>query len=397
MLLLLALLFSCFCYHLAKQRIIFLTSHYHIKAKSLPGYYGISIAIWNLLAAIFAIIVMWLCTHLGYKINYAYGYLAVISIFFTLLVYIFAALKGRFRAQMHFELLIKWLLNIAAIVSILITISIFLTILFEAIKFFNIVSIEDFIFGTKWSPQAAGLSDESVFGVLPVLTGTLLITFIAILVAIPLGLLSAIYLTEYTSKTTRNIIKPMLEILAGIPTVVYGYFAALVMGPFIRVMGEALGLNVATESALAAGLVMGIMIIPFILSLTDDAIAAVPQNLRDAALALGSTKAEMTLKVVIPAASSGITSAILLAISRAIGETMIVTMAAGINANLTMNPLEAVTTFTAQIVALLVGDQEFDSPKTLSAFALALTLFLLTLCLNLWAMIVIKKHEKNIR
>ncbi len=395
MLLALAFLFSFFCYHLAKRRIIFLTSRYRIKARSLPGYYGINIAIWNLSASILAMFIIWVCEVLGYQVNYAYGYLAVISIFTILLVYIFAALKGRFRAQSYFELTLKWLLNLAALVSILLTISILFTILFESIKFFNLVPIEQFILGTKWSPQSADFSNENVFGVLPVLTGTLLITFIAMVVAIPLGLLSAIYLTEYTSKSARNIIKPSLEILAGIPTVVYGYFAVLIMGPFIRAVGEKVGLDVSTESALSAGLVMGIMIIPFILSLSDDAIAAVPQNLRDAALALGSTKAEMITKVVLPAASSGITSAILLAISRAVGETMIVTMAAGMNARLTLNPLESVSTFTAQIVALLVGDQEFDSPKTLSAFALALTLFIITLFLNLWAMIVIKRNKKR--
>ena len=395
MLLALAFLFSFFCYHLAKRRIIFLTSRYRIKARSLPWYYGINIAMWNLSASILAILIMWISESLGYQVNYAYGYLAIISIFTVLLVYIFAALKGRFRAQSYFELTLKWLLNLAALVSILITVSILFTILFESIKFFNLIPIEQFILGTKWSPQSADFVDENVFGVLPVLTGTLLITLIAMLVAIPLGLLSAIYLTEYTSKSARNIIKPSLEILAGIPTVVYGYFAALVMGPLIRMVGESIGLEVSTESALSAGLVMGIMIIPFILSLSDDAIAAVPQNLRDAALALGSTKAEMITKVVLPAASSGITSAILLAISRAVGETMIVTMAAGMNARLTLNPLESVSTFTAQIVALLVGDQEFDSPKTLSAFALALTLFIITLFLNLWAMIVIKRNKKR--
>ncbi len=395
MLFALAFLFSFLCYHLAKRRIIFLTSRYRIKARSLPGYYGINIAIWNLSASILAMLIMWVCEVLSYQVNYAYGYLAVISIFTVLLVYIFAALKGRFRAQSYFELTLKWLLNLAALASILLTIAILFTIIFESIKFFNLVPIEQFILGAKWSPQSADLTDENVFGVLPVLTGTFLITFIAMLVAIPLGLLSAIYLTEYTSKSVRNIIKPSLEILAGIPTVVYGYFALLIMGPFIRAAGQKIGLDVSTESALSAGLVMGIMIIPFILSLSDDAIAAVPQNLRDAALALGSTKAEMITKVVLPAASSGITSAILLAISRAVGETMIVTMAAGMNARFTLNPLESVSTFTAQIVALLVGDQEFDSPKTLSAFALALTLFIITLFLNLWAMIVIKRNKKR--
>jgi phosphate transport system permease protein len=378
---------------MAKIRIIFLASRYRIKIRSLPEYYGINVAFWNLLASSIAIIAMLLYEWFGYPVNYAYGYLAVISIFMMLVVYIFAALKGKFRAQYHFEKLFKFLLNVASLISILLTISILFTILFEAVKFFSIIPIEKFILGTQWSPQSA--DDENVYGVIPVLTGTLLITFIAMLVALPLGLLSAIYLTEYTNKNTRDLIKPILEILAGIPTVVYGYFAVLIVGPFIRLVGEKLGLEVSTESALSAGLVMGIMIIPFILSLSDDAIAAVPQNLRDAALALGSTKAEMIIKVILPAAGSGITSAVLLAISRAVGETMIVTMAAGMNAKLTLNPLESVSTFTAQIVTLLVGDQEFDSPKTLSAFALALALFVITLFLNIWAVIVVKRQKKQ--
>ncbi|MCT4634838.1 MAG: phosphate ABC transporter permease subunit PstC [Rickettsiales bacterium] len=391
MLLLCAFLFSLFCYHIAKKRIIFLSSRYRIKTRSLPEYYGINIATWNLSASILAILTLHIFTYFGYVVNEVYGYLAIMSITTILVIYIFAALRGKFRAQMYFELTLKKILNVASLVSILLTLSILFTILFEACQFFNIIPIEDFLLGLKWSPQDHGQN----FGVIPVLSGTLLITAIAMFIAIPLGLLSAIYLTEYTTKKTRDIIKPILEILAGIPTIVYGYFAILIMGPAIRMMGEALGLEVSTESALAAGLVMGIMITPFILSLSDDAITAVPQNLRDAALALGSTRAEMIVKVVLPSASSGIISAVLLAISRAIGETMIVVMAAGINAKLTFNPLEAVTTFTAQIVALLVGDQEFDSPKTLSAFALALALFIITLFLNIWALIIIKRNRKR--
>jgi phosphate transport system permease protein len=391
MLLLCTFLFSFFCYHLAKKRIIFLSTRYRIKMRSLPEYYGINIATWNLSASVLAILSLQICTYFGYIVNEAYGYLAIISITTILIIYIFAALRGKFRAQMYFELTLKRLLNVASFVSILLTLSILFTILFEAFKFFSVIPIEEFLLGFKWSPQDSGQS----FGVIPILVGTLLITSIAMFIAIPLGLLSAIYLTEYTTKRTRDIIKPILEILAGIPTIVYGYFAILIMGPAIRTLGESLGLEVSTESALAAGLVMGIMITPFILSLSDDAIAAVPQNLRDAALALGSTRAEMIIKVVLPSASSGVISAVLLAISRAIGETMIVVMAAGINAKLTLNPLEAVTTFTAQIVALLVGDQEFDSPKTLSAFALALALFIITLFLNIWALIIIRRNRKR--
>lgn len=387
MLLALIFFFSFLCYALAKKRIVFLISHYRVKTKSLPGYYGISIASWNFLTSSLMIITLSILEYFGLVINESYKYIALFSIFLILVVYIFASLKGKYRAQLHFEKTIEWLLKLASAVSILLSLAILITILLEAFKFFNLVPIDQFLLGTKWSPQ------QEKFGVIPVITGTLLITFIAMMVALPLGILSAIFLAEYTSTNTRTIIKPIIEILAGIPTIVYGYFAVLVMGPFIRTIGEYFGLSISTESALAAGLVMGIMIIPFVLSLVDDAVTAVPQNLRDAALALGSTKAETILKIILPAASSGIISAILLAVSRAVGETMIVVMAAGINAKLTLNPLDSVTSFTAQIVALLVGDQEFDSAKTLSAFALALSLFIFTLFLNIWAIITMKRNR----
>lgn len=392
--LLLAIVFSICCYYFAKKRIIFLTTHYQKKARSLPEYYGLNMAIWNLLGSLIVLLIIHFFKYSGYIANESYEYLAIISIFIVLLVYILAALKARFRAQLYFESTVKLVLNIAALISIFLSIAIIFTIIFEAVHFFNLVPIEQFLLGFKWSPQSVDYNKSPSFGMIPVLTGTLLIIFIAMLVAIPLGLISAIYLTEYTKSSTRNIIKPILELLAGIPTIVYGYFAALTMGPFIRNLGEFLGLNVTTESALAAGIVMGIMIIPFILSFSDEAIFAVPQNIRDASLALGSTKAEMIIKVVLPAASPGIISSIILAISRAVGETMIVTMAAGINANLTLNPFNTVSTFTAQIVTLLVGDQEFDSPKTLAAFALALVLFIITLFLNILAIITIKRQKK---
>lgn len=388
MLILLVFLLSFFCYYLAKRRINFLVTQYQIKPRSLPGYYGINIAAWNLSASILAIIFIYLLKYFDFPVNPVYGYLAVISIFFVLTVYIFAALKGRFRAQFYFELTIRRILNFAALASIFITIAILFSVIFESIEFFKLVPIEEFLLGKKWLPQSGA------FGIIPVLTGTLLITFIAMCVAVPLGLYSAIYLTEYANKNLRNLVKPILEILAGIPTIVYGYFAALIVGPFIRNIGEFFGLNVSTESALAAGLVMGIMIIPFIVSLSDDAIAAVPQTLRDASLALGSTKAETIKKVVLLAAKPGIIGAILLAVSRAIGETMIVAMAAGMDARLTANPLESVSTFTVQIASLLVGDQEFDNPKTLSAFALALALFIITLCINLYALVIMGRAKK---
>ena len=250
-----------------------------------------------------------------------------------------------------------------------------------------------------WSPQIAIREDQvgssGAFGSLPVLSGTLLITFIAMFIAVPIGLFSAIYLSDYAHRKVRNIVKPALEILAGVPTVVYGFFAALTMGPFIRNIGEALGLNIVSESALSAGLVMGVMIIPFISSLSDDVINAVPQRLKDGSYALGTTKSETMRQVILPAALPGIVGSILLAVSRAIGETMIVVMAAGMAAKLTANPFEAVTTVTVQIVTLLVGDQEFDSPKTLAAFALGLELLILTLFLNLAALNIVKKYREK--
>ncbi|KRT58213.1 phosphate ABC transporter permease subunit PstC, partial [endosymbiont of Ridgeia piscesae] len=230
---------------------------------------------------------------------------------------------------------------------------------------------------------------------IPLFAGTLLISFIAMLVAVPIGLMSAIYLSEYAGRRLRAIAKPVLEILAGIPTVVYGFFAALTVAPFIRNSGGLLGLDVSSESALAAGLVMGIMIIPFVSSLSDDVINAVPQALRDASYGLGATRSETIRQVIIPAALPGIVGGILLAVSRAIGETMIVVMAAGLSANLTANPLQSVTTVTVQIVTLLVGDQEFDSPKTLAAFALGLLLFVVTLVLNLVALHVVRKYREQ--
>ena len=297
------------------------------------------------------------------------------------------------------EKIIKILLVAASLFSILITGAIVFSVIYESWQFFKIIPIHEFLFGKQWSPQIAMRADQAgssgAFGAVPLFVGTGLITVIAMLVAGPLGLFSAIYLSEYATRSFRSYVKPALEILAGIPTVVYGYFAALTIAPLIRNSGEALGLNVASESALAAGFVMGIMIIPYVLSLSDDVINSVPQSLRDASYGLGATKSETIKRVVIPSALPGIMGAMLLGISRAVGETMIVVMAAGLSANLTINPLESVTTVTVQIVTLLTGDQEFDSPKTLSAFALGLTLFIVTLFLNLVALRIVKKYREK--
>lgn len=307
--------------------------------------------------------------------------------------------KPTFKARFIVERFVMVLLIGSALVAILTTIGIVASLAFESIRFFQQVDVTDFLFGLHWNPQTALRADQvsgsNSFGFIPLLAGTLLITFVAMCVAIPLGLMSAIYMSDYASPYFRSFAKPALEILAGIPTVVYGFFAILVVAPFIRDSSESFGIVASTESALAAGLVMGIMIIPFVSSLSDDVIHAVPQRLRDGSYGLGATRFETIWKVVLPAALPGIVGSFLLALSRAIGETMIVVMAAGMAANLTINPLEAVTTVTVQIVHLLVGDQEFDSAKTLAAFALGLTLLLITLILNIIALSVVKKYRQK--
>jgi len=316
-----------------------------------------------------------------------------------------ALISKPFRARNHVERFVTVVLLICAAVAVLTTVGIVLSVATETYRFFfdphlrGKPGVFDFLFGTEWNPQEALRADQgdirAAFGFIPLLTGTLLITFIAICVAGPLGLFSAIYLSEYATHRFRAFAKPILEVLAGIPTVVLGFFAALTVAPHIRGWGEYLGLNVASESALAAGLVMGMMVIPFISSLSDDVINAVPQSLRDGAYALGSTRSETIKRVVLPAALPGIVSAFMLAISRAIGETMIVVMAAGLAANLTFNPLEAVTTITVQIKTILVGDQEFDSAKTLAAFALGFVLFFVTLLLNIIALQVVRRYREQ--
>ncbi len=308
-------------------------------------------------------------------------------------------IKPELRARNQVEKMIRWIMIGCASIAILTTIGIIFSVAFEAILFFKAVPMTEFMFGTHWSPQQAIREDQvggsGSFGAVPLFVGTLLISFIALIVAVPLGLMSAIYLSEYATARFRSIAKPMLEILAGIPTVVYGFFAALTVAPWIREVGESFGLNPASESALAAGLVMGVMIIPFVSSLSDDVINAVPQAMRDGSYGMGATHSETIRQVVIPAALPGIVGGVLLAASRAIGETMIVVMAAGLSANLTINPLEAVTTVTVQIVTLLTGDQEFDSPKTLAAFALGLGLFVTTLVLNVISLHVVRKYREQ--
>ncbi|MCG7867283.1 MAG: phosphate ABC transporter permease subunit PstC [gamma proteobacterium symbiont of Stewartia floridana] len=303
------------------------------------------------------------------------------------------------RARNRVEKAINFFLLSSSTLAIFTTIGIVLSVLFESMRFFQQIPVTEFLFGLEWSPQTAIRPDQvgssGVFGSVPLFAGTMLITLIAMIVAVPIGLMSAIYMAEYAGKRFRTLAKPVLEVLAGIPTVVYGFFAALTVAPFFRDMGTNIGLTVSSESALAAGVVMGIMIIPFVSSLSDDVINAVPQAMRDGAYGLGATRSETIRNVIIPAALPGIVGGVLLAVSRAIGETMIVVMAAGLSANLSANPLEAVTTVTVQIVTLLVGDQEFDSAKTLAAFALALVLFVITLALNMIALHIVRKYREQ--
>lgn len=317
----------------------------------------------------------------------------------TLAVLAWTRLSPTLRARPAVEAVVRTGFAACSLIAILATIGIVLSLIFEAARFFERVPPLDFLFGLQWSPQTAIRADQvgssGAFGAVPVFAGTLLITAIAMAVAVPIGLFSAVYMSEYASERARSLLKPLLEILAGIPTVVYGFFAALSVGPLIRGFGERLGISVASESALAAGLIMGVMIIPFVSSLSDDVISAVPRSLREASLGLGATPSETIRRVVLPAALPGIVGAVLLAVSRAIGETMIVVMAAGLAANLTLNPFAAVTTVTVQIVTLLVGDQEFDSAKTLAAFALGLVLFLVTLALNVVALYVVRRYREQ--
>ena len=451
-LLFLLLLISSYAFHIGRQRSRQLVDGKVKNLHSLPSYYGYYTALWSLLPPL-ALVFLWiafetsvinnmvlaslpnansdmptelkglLINDLNNALGGNYGdakpelkdsveYLRNLKIrsnwllsFLAISLALLGAFFGRshitkeHRARNQVERTAMAFLVGSSLIAILTTLGIVLSVLFESIRFFDKVPVTDFLFGLQWSPQIAMRADQAgsagAFGAVPLFTGTLLISSIALIVAVPIGLMSAIYLAEYASLKFRSVAKPLLEILAGIPTVVYGFFAVLTVAPYIRELGTDLGLNVSSESALAAGLVMGIMIIPFVSSLSDDFINAVPQSLRDGAYALGATQSETIRQVVIPAALPGIVGGILLAASRAIGETMIVVMAAGLAANLTANPLEAVTTVTTQIVTLLVGDQEFDSPKTLAAFALGLVLFLVTLVLNIIALHIVRKYREQ--
>jgi phosphate transport system permease protein len=368
---------------------------------SLPNYHGFFVAICAVLPPAFILLLLlaWgasgpLGSGLSPALLAAVGVVVLVAV-----LLVRRRVSVDLQARFWVEGAVQVSLMACSGVAIFVTIGIILSLAFEAYRFFTLVPLSDFLFGLQWSPQTALRADQvgssGSFGAVPVFAGTLLITGIAMTVAVPTGLFSAIYLSEFAGPRARAILKPLLEILAGVPTVVYGFFAALTVGPFLRDAGAVFGLSVASESALAAGGIMGVMIIPFVSSLSDDVIRAVPQSLREGSLALGATEAETIRQVVLPAALPGIASAVLLALSRAIGETMIVVMAAGLAAKLTANPLEAVTTVTVQIVTLLVGDQEFDSAKTLAVFALGLVLFFVTLCLNVVALMIVRKYRER--
>ncbi len=308
-------------------------------------------------------------------------------------------LAPRFRARNAVERGLSGFMIFCSVIAVLTTAGIISSLVYESWAFFEMVPPADFFFGLKWEPQIAMRPDQiagaGAFGAIPVFVGTIVISAIAMLVAVPIGIFTAIYLVEYAHDRVRASVKPMLEILAGVPTVVYGFFAVLTVAPAIRNAGGLIGVGVSPNSALAAGLVMGVMIIPFVSSLSDDAIRAVPRTMRDGSLAMGATRAETMTKVLLPAALPGIMGGVLLALSRAIGETMIVVMAAGLIASLNVNPLESVTTVTVQIVSLLTGDTAFDSPKTLAAFALGLVLFVVTLILNVVALTIVRRYREQ--
>ncbi len=366
------------------------------RAHSIPSYHGYFSA-WIVAFIAVGVIALW-TTFSGALPEFMFPAMMLGAMALGFII-INRLLTPTFRARNHVERFVGGVLMICSGVAVLTTFGIVLSLVFESLRFFDQVPILDFLTGLNWSPQTALREDQigqsGSFGAVPIFAGTFMITAVAIFIAGPIGLLIAVYLSEYATKRTRATVKPMVEILAGIPTIVYGFFALLTVGPAIRNFAEGFGLSVPTQSAIAAGSVMGVMIIPFISSLSDDVINAVPQTLRDGSLALGATKSETMTKVIFPAALPGIIGAFLLAVSRAIGETMIVVMAAGRAANLTGNPFEAVTTVTVQIVSLLTGDQEFDSAKTLAAFALGLVLFVFTLVLNIIALLIVRKYRER--
>ncbi len=335
------------------------------------------------------------------KISHTVGSVIALVIAIAGLVFGLSGIKRRMRARNNVERIVLWGLVASSGIAILTTIGIVFSVLFQTVTFFQSIAPMDFFFGTVWDPRfaAAGSGGEvGQFGLIPLLAGTLYIAFVAMLFAVPVGLFSAIYMAEYASPRVRTVVKPLLELLAGIPTIVYGFFALITVGPFLRDLSAAIAGGqgfIMAQSVLTAGLVMGVMLIPFVSSLSDDIITSVPRSLRDGSLGLGATRSETIKRVVLPAALPGIVGALLMTASRAIGETMIVVLAAGVAARLTANPFEAMTTITVKIVNQLTGDLEFDSPQTLVAFALGITLFVLTLIMNIFALYIVRKYREQ--
>jgi len=375
------------------------------RLNSPPSFYGWYVIVWMFLPAI-GVSAVFAVLHMAGILSVPapvvlVGVLALVAAAGGLALH---RVRASLRARKIVEDVIRWLLFIATCISVFTTVGIVLSVVFEAVKFFNMVSLWEFLTGTTWSPGSAFLegagrggeqSSKAEFGSVPIFAGTFMITFIAMCVALPVGLFSAIFMSEYAGRNLRGVAKPALEVLAGIPTVVYGFFAAITVSPFIVYIAETLGLEAAYTNALSPGIVMGIMIIPFISSLSDDVISSIPQSLREGSFALGTTRSETIKHVVLPAAFPGIVSAFLLGVSRALGETMIVVMAAGLRPNLAWNPLEGMTTVTVRIVDALTGDLAFDSAETLSAFALGLTLLVVTLMLNIVSSIVIRRFKQQ--
>ncbi|MGE4266197.1 MAG: phosphate ABC transporter permease subunit PstC [Deferribacterales bacterium] len=372
---------------------------------SRPAHYGWYSVIWM---AVPSLAVSFIFTILGsskiFKVPFTMHITTILLVAALGLWYAQKKITQNLKARNFIEKTIKVMLITASLVSILTTIGIVFSILFESMKFFSQVNFFSFITGTEWDPDTAFLAGagrdasnaaQAQFGSVPIFAGTFMITTIALLVAVPVGLFSAIFMSEYASNRIRSWVKPILEILAGIPTVVYGFFAAITVSPLVVKLAESVGLQADYTNALSPGIVMGIMIIPFVSSLSDDVINAIPQNMREGSLALGMTRSETMKHVLLPAAMPGIVSAVLLALSRAIGETMIVVMAAGLQPRLSWNPLDGMTTVTVRIVDALTGDQSFDSLETLSAFGLGFVLLVITLMLNIVSRIVIRKFRKQ--
>ena len=378
---------ACLGYLLAKQRAIALSGGDIRSLAALPHQYGLN--------TLLAITVPSLAVLLGGALAGGGSMLGwiVIGVATLCLIGSLAQISHDYRARTHAESWIKLLLIGASVIAILTTVGIVFSMLFETRNFFTQYSWQDFFFSAEWSPNFRG---DSALGILPLLWGTLYISFIALVFAVPTGMFAAIYLSEYASPRMRSIAKPAIEILAGIPTIVYGLFALITVGPFLRdYFASPMGFGDSASSVMTAGLVMGIMLIPFVSSLSDDIINAVPQAMRDGSLGLGATKSETIRQVVLPAALPGVVGAILLAASRAIGETMIVVLGAGAAARLSLNPFEAMTTVTVKIVSQLTGDTDFASPETLVAFALGLTLFVITLGLNVLAITIVRKYREQ--